>query len=62
MTEHQRRSIKIALNFCRDDIELSSRGPLDYNAAAKQIAALPGVQRIRELVEWVLEYERNEIM
>lgn len=60
MTPQQQRKIQIALGFCRDRLNLPKKGALDYAEAARQIAALPDVATIRELVAWVVEYEQAE--
>ena len=57
MNEQQKRSIRIALNFCRDRIEIPSRGQIDYADISKQIAQLSDAQRIRDCVKFVIDYE-----
>ena len=60
MTEEQQALLRLALRFCRDRVQIPARGALDYDDLARQIAALPDAQHIRECVAWVREYERAE--
>lgn len=60
MNEANKRSIQIALNFCRERISVQKKGTMDYDDVAKQIAALPDAAAIKSSVAWVLQYENNE--
>lgn len=60
MNDNQKRSVQIALGFCREKIKLPKKGAMDYEDVAKQIAALPDAAQIKSAVAWVLEYENNE--
>lgn len=60
MNQQQKRALQIALNFCRDRIQVNPKGSLDYEAIAPQIAALPDVKEIRSRVAWVMDYEAVE--
>lgn len=60
MTPQQEAAIRAALPFCRDRLNLPRKGALDYEAAARQIAALPDAEHIRGLVGWVMAYEAEE--
>lgn len=57
MTEQQKKALRAALPFCRDRIAIPKKGNVDYEDIARQIAALPDADRIRELTAWVLEYD-----
>ena len=60
MTDNQKRSIQIALRFCRENITLPKKGAMDYDDVAGQIAALPNAAEIKSFVAWVLAYENYE--
>ena len=61
MTDEQKALLRLALRFCRDRVQIPARGALDYPDLARQIAALPDAQHIRECVAWVRDYERAEL-
>lgn len=60
MTDAQKRSVKLALAFCRDRIQIPAKGAFDYADIARQIAALPDATAIKSSVAWVLDYERAD--
>lgn len=60
MNDANKRSVQIALRFCRDKITLPKKGSMDYGDVAKQIAALPNAAEIKSCVSWVLQYENYE--
>lgn len=60
MNDGQKRSVQIALRFCRERISLPKKGAMDYDDVAKQIAALPDAAEIKSSVAWVLQYENYE--
>lgn len=60
MNAQQKRAIQIAVGMCRDRLVLPKKGALDYDQAALQLSELPDAAEIRERVQWVLDYEREE--
>lgn len=60
MNDAQKRSIQLALNFCRDRVTLPKKGSFDYDDVAKQIAALPDAAQIKSSVSWLLDYEKHD--
>lgn len=60
MNAQQQAAVRAALPFCRDRIQIPAKGAMNYEDVARQIAALPDANRIKSLVAWVMDYERNE--
>lgn len=60
MPEADKKNIRIALTYCRDRIEIPSRGAIDYHDVARQIAALPDAENLRYMVAWVIGYESHD--